>query len=256
MGLLKKIGKAVKKVAKVASKAAPVVGLIPGVGTLGAAALGAGGALIGGEGVGTALGRGALGAAGGLAGNALRGARGTSGALKGADSIIKNKGKDLAVESVLKKGSQAGKQYNPMSVTNTVASWMGNLGTDGTAMGAKAPTGGAGRGAVAAAPAGNRGVAGTAFDLLGGAARSLGRAAAANPLQAAQVGMAGLGMLQGGGAQGEADQLRRQALNLGVNEPQSVDLSSMFADRGNPYGMTWQPPRRRAAASAAGSLGY
>jgi hypothetical protein len=75
------VGKGVKGVAKVASKAAPLVGLIPGVGAIPAGLLGAGGALLSGENVRTALARGAAGATGGLAGAALRGggSGGTSG---------------------------------------------------------------------------------------------------------------------------------------------------------------------------------
>jgi hypothetical protein len=74
---VKKVGKVAGKVGKVvgtvASKAAPLIAMVPGVGTLGGAALGAGGALLSGENVGTALKRGALGAAGGLAGGTVRG---------------------------------------------------------------------------------------------------------------------------------------------------------------------------------------
>lgn len=78
----------VRRGAQVVSRAAPVVGLIPGVGTLAAGALGAGGALLGGENIGTALQRGALGAAGGLAGGVLRGAGGVGGVLGGAGRAI------------------------------------------------------------------------------------------------------------------------------------------------------------------------
>ena len=60
-----------KKIGRLASKAAPFVGLIPGVGTALAAGLGAGGALLSGQGIGAALKSGARGALGGLAGGAL-----------------------------------------------------------------------------------------------------------------------------------------------------------------------------------------
>ena len=68
-GFLKKI---VKGVGKVAKKAAPIVVLIPGVGTIPAALLGGVGGLAAGEGLKGALTGAAGGAAGGLAGGALR----------------------------------------------------------------------------------------------------------------------------------------------------------------------------------------
>ncbi len=64
MGLFGTIGKGLSKIGGLASKAAPLVGLIPGFGTVAGGVLGAGGALLSGENIGTALKRGALGAGG------------------------------------------------------------------------------------------------------------------------------------------------------------------------------------------------
>ncbi len=68
MGLFSAIGRGVRGIGKIARKAAPFVGLIPGVGTLAAAGLGAAGGLLGGEGFRGALRGAAGGALGGLAG--------------------------------------------------------------------------------------------------------------------------------------------------------------------------------------------
>lgn len=93
MGFFKKLKKGVKKVGKVvgsvASKAAPIAALVPGVGTLGAAALGAGGALAAGKGLKGAIGSGLGGALGGLAigGMGLTGALGKLGTSGGLASL-------------------------------------------------------------------------------------------------------------------------------------------------------------------------
>ena len=68
MGFFDKIKKGIKGIGKFARKAAPVVGLLPGVGTLAAAGLGFGGGLLGGEGFKGALKGAAAGALGGLVG--------------------------------------------------------------------------------------------------------------------------------------------------------------------------------------------
>ena len=60
-----------KKIGAIASKAAPFVGMIPGVGTVAAAGLGFGGGLLAGEGFKGALKSGAKGAIGSLAGEAI-----------------------------------------------------------------------------------------------------------------------------------------------------------------------------------------
>ena len=71
MGFFSGLGNALGSVGRFARRAAPLVGLIPGVGTLAAAGIGAAGGLLGGEGLGGAA-RGALGGAlGGLAGGGL-----------------------------------------------------------------------------------------------------------------------------------------------------------------------------------------
>jgi hypothetical protein len=67
-GAIKKVG---KKIGKVATKAAPFVGMIPGVGTLAAAGIGAAGGLLSGEGLKGAAKYGALGAAGNIGANLL-----------------------------------------------------------------------------------------------------------------------------------------------------------------------------------------
>lgn len=64
MGLLGGIKKVAKKVGNVAYKASPLLGLIPGVGTLAAAGIGAGGALLSGRGLGGAAKGAGMGAAG------------------------------------------------------------------------------------------------------------------------------------------------------------------------------------------------
>jgi hypothetical protein len=65
--------KALHGVGHLAEKAAPYVGLIPGVGTMAGAAIGGLGGLAAGDGLGGALKYGAMGAAGGYGGAALRG---------------------------------------------------------------------------------------------------------------------------------------------------------------------------------------
>lgn len=76
MGLsLKKIGKAIGGVMK---KAAPVVGLIPGVGTLAGAAIGAGGSVLSGNNLKSHLKHGAIGGISGAAGGLLKGSGGAS----------------------------------------------------------------------------------------------------------------------------------------------------------------------------------
>ncbi len=95
MGLFKSLAKGLlggalmsgKKIAGLTSKAAPLIGTIPGVGTVAAAGLGAGGALFAGENIGTALKRGGAGALGGLGGGLLSkigGLAGRGAAVKGA----------------------------------------------------------------------------------------------------------------------------------------------------------------------------
>lgn len=83
MSIFSKIGKGLKAglgfVGDVGKKVAPVVGLVPGIGTLAAAGIGAGSSLASDAGhgrsisLGNALKSGAMGAAGGLAGGALKG---------------------------------------------------------------------------------------------------------------------------------------------------------------------------------------
>lgn len=77
----RKKGGFLSKVGGVISKAAPIAGLIPGIGIPLAAGLGAGGALLSGEGLGTALKRGAIGAAGGFGLSKLGGIGKVGGAL-------------------------------------------------------------------------------------------------------------------------------------------------------------------------------
>lgn len=83
MGLFKKLKKGIKKLGKLASKAAPILGMVPGVGTLAAAGLGGLGALAAGKGLKGALKSGLMGAAGGLAGQALGGMGGLKGLMSG-----------------------------------------------------------------------------------------------------------------------------------------------------------------------------
>lgn len=73
------LSKGLKKVGGLAEKAAPVVGLIPGVGTLAGGAIGGLGALAHGDGLRGALKYGAMGAASGLAGSKLLGGKGILG---------------------------------------------------------------------------------------------------------------------------------------------------------------------------------
>ncbi len=88
MGFFKKLKKKVKKVARgvgnIAQAAAPFVGMIPGVGTVAAAALGAGGSLLSGDSLRTAIGSGIAGGLGGLAGGALGGGGLLGGLMGGA----------------------------------------------------------------------------------------------------------------------------------------------------------------------------
>lgn len=79
-----------KGLGKVAKAAAPVAGMIPGVGTLAAAGLGAGGGLLAGEGLKGALTGAAGGALGGLGGGLLGKAGGLGGAIKGIGSFAKS----------------------------------------------------------------------------------------------------------------------------------------------------------------------
>lgn len=98
MGLFKKLKKTVKKVGKVvgkvAAKAAPVASLIPGVGTLAAAGLGAGGNLLAGKGLKGALQGGISGAMGSLAigGLGATGILGKLGSSGGFSSILSSLG--------------------------------------------------------------------------------------------------------------------------------------------------------------------
>jgi hypothetical protein len=84
--IFKKIGKAIKKgvhdVGGFAEKAAPYVGMIPGVGTIAGGAIGGLGALAHGDGLSGALKYGAMGAASGFGGSKLLGlAKGAAGSL-------------------------------------------------------------------------------------------------------------------------------------------------------------------------------
>lgn len=226
MGLFKKIGKALKKgvkaVGKVASKAAPLIAMVPGVGTLGGAALGAGGALLSGSNVGTALKRGALGAAGGIGGNLLRGRNLLTGAGKVAGLVGK------ATQGNTPFGS-AGKILS--GTTSAGPSLLSRVGR---------AAGSVGRGAL-----------GAVGDVAGG----VGRFALDNPLLLAQGGLAALGTVQGAQQQGEADRLRRQALEGVMAEPEPGTYGD-YTDPTNPYAMrgagTMNPAQRSARRALSG----
>lgn len=93
----KKIKKGVKKVGGVVSKAAPFASLIPGpFGPMASAALGAGGSLVAGKGLKTALKRGIAGGLGGLA----IGQMGGAGALGKLGSVFGGKGPAASLENL------------------------------------------------------------------------------------------------------------------------------------------------------------
>lgn len=93
MGLFGSIGKAlggavrgarkgISAIGNVASKAAPLAGMVPGLGTVAGGLLGLGGGLVSGQGIGGSLKRGLVGAAGAGLGSALSGGAGLPGIAK------------------------------------------------------------------------------------------------------------------------------------------------------------------------------
>ena len=89
--------------------------------------------------------------------------------------------------------------------------------------------------------------------LLGGAKR-LGQSALRDPLKTAQLGLAGLNTIQAGRAGGRQNAALDRALGaLGPGAaPESVNLSTLFADEANPYASG--RPRGRAASAATRAL--
>jgi len=237
MGLFKKIGKALKKgvkaVGKVASKAAPLIAMVPGVGTLGGAALGAGGALLSGSNVGTALKRGALGAAGGIGGNLLRGRNLLTGAGKVAGLV--GKGTTKAAGSMVNKGGVRNlSSVLAQTPVSPEADTPGLLSRVGRAAGS------VGRGAL---------------NVAGDVAGTAGRWALDNPLLLAQGGLAALGTVQGAQQQGEADAMRRRALEGVMAEPEPGTYGD-YTDPTNPYAMrgagAMNPAQRSARRALSG----
>ncbi len=96
MGMFKKLKKNIKKASRaignVAQKAAPYAGLIPGVGTLAGAALGAGGSALSGDSRNTILSSGIKGGVGGYLGGQVGGLPGIIGGMTGAGGGLANIG--------------------------------------------------------------------------------------------------------------------------------------------------------------------
>jgi hypothetical protein len=148
----------------------------------------------------------------------------------------------LAAAGIAAGGYTAGKALEGTPLTklklrDVLAS--GAVGAGGNlAMGALrggAPAAAAGE--AAAASGGGGGIGG----VIGGGLRSIGEFIKQDPLRAAQLGLAGVGLFQGAQAQGEADDLRRRAIGA-LEEPAREDLSGLFsAGTGNPYAAVQGP---------------
>jgi hypothetical protein len=249
MSIFKKIGKAVKKAGKfvgnVASQAAPLVAMVPGVGTVAGAALGAGGAALAGKNLKTILTRGALGAAGGLAGGAVRGliggaGRGLVGKLAGsaATKLGGNVARKLTGGGALPPApDMSGIPGSPLPGAGLAEGMANTMGNSPAISGGYSPNFASGDVASAAgtgAGTGGRSLLGRLGGALGSAGSAVGKYALQHPATVLQGGLAALGTLQGAGQQGEADAARRQALNLGLGETE-VDLGDQYIDAGNAY---------------------
>ena len=99
--LKKKVKKAVKKVGNLAQDVAPFAGLIPGVGTVAGAALGAGGSLLSGDKFSTALKSGVMGGVGGYLGGQVGGLPGIIGGFTGAGGGLANLGAGGALNGLI-----------------------------------------------------------------------------------------------------------------------------------------------------------
>lgn len=222
-GFLKKIGGGIVKGLKggakfiggAAKKAAPIVGLIPGVGTVAGGLIGAGGSLLSDVGsgrrisLGQALKSGATGALSGLAGAKLLGGKGLPGLLSRAKGFL----------------GGGGAPRTDTGVSPSVVDEAGNV--------------------IRAAGGGGVGTAGGGGGILGRIKDFI----TSNPARAASLGIAGAGLISGARREGEADSLLKAA-RARLAEPEAEDLSGLFAGSGNPYASAGSGRSRRAALMA------
>lgn len=128
-----------------------------------------------------------------------------------------------------------------------VGGYAGNTLTGG--QGYKAITGGGSSVAPVTAVAGSGG---------GGGPNILSRVGdwiTEDPLRAAQLGLGAVNAVQGQQAASKANRLRSQSLAR-LNTPQREDLSTLFADEGNPYSRSSPGTAKRAAVRALAGGSY
>lgn len=230
----KKIGKVISKIGGVAKKAAPFVGMIPGVGPIAAGALGGLGGLVSG-GFGGALKGAAGGAAGGFGGKLLQRLLGGRGGGGGG----------LTPEQV---------GIRPGSIQEALAGL-------GAIPGARSGAGGGG---------GRGGAGGFLSKLFGG----VGDYISQDPLRALGIGLSGLGAYQGAQQQSRANKFREEALGMAREryastapfreavtsralalDPRSAgqrpDLGDVFRNTENPFSRSFVPRETGSTARAA-----
>jgi hypothetical protein len=223
----------IKGIGHLAEKAAPYVGMIPGVGTLAGGVIGGLGGLAAGDGLGGALKYGAEGAAGGLAGGGVRSA------LSGFASRAMGGGSPAPGGGVPNAGGgPAGGSYDP--------SGDALYGTDTT---------------PGAPPSDGSGIGGYLKGALGGINPLTGALAGAEVVNAGQLGSqankyASDAYGSAAGSYAERAGLRAKGI-AGMMNPTTPDLSNLTAIRGrNPYSAPQQPaPVPSAPPQAGGALG-